>query len=775
MQGGLDYSAFMPSTSVDGSVLSWTALHDGRARVINSPVPTTLPAPSLPPSTYTTNTDSTVRASPTSSSDAYSERQPQQQQHSVSGDDLDHARQHSPARKRLKHTKTSDLSNGSEVVTVAAAAATTEQHLADKSCKTCRQRKVRCDRKWPKCGRCTLRGLECHLGELVPLAFVQSQPHPAEIKVAELEARIASLERDLTSQNLFLPHAARFVETIDLAVKGGDSETAQEWMKHREASSALVPSKADLAQERPRTRVHLAGQLSAESRARHPELQRSFSLHLLEAFFGACCSSLPVFRPWHSRLPTLFNLHDLDAPDRVAVATFCAIGARSTPHSALLGILDASEANADTTALASSGIRREQACRALNAEAIDLYEKLSIADDTSRKSLEATMTLMQSCIFNELVPRRSRSMVRTALGQFKDLLDLADTVDERTAMVMLYGLPLLHADSITSAYGRKSPLVTQQDLDTVFGNIQLPDLSNGTLSYSVSIVLSGDDEQGPHEGDYELDHVRLTKASMLILRWIVQTQREFARIASPRACSPPLLQMDVVVSLWSALDQIHSSIQNLQHYLINFDDTYLPKGCEQDGCQDLHLRFVTRMSREVDNVTSLVHSLLNERKVGGVHCRLVCRQGDDGEGQDDVGEEWLEESEKRVRKSLKLAAFYFEVYSISIDPHQCYYLAWQLELLPSWTLLAVQRYGEHQGPLTSDLELTETELDWIEKGLKVAMSYHPVAEKRLAQVRAGRRMPRESSLPSRASNERPGLRLPLALKQTLKNAVPSWR
>jgi hypothetical protein len=58
-----------------------------------------------------------------------------------------------------------------------------------------------------------------------------------------------------------------------------------------------------------------------------------------------------------------------------------------------------------------------------------------------------------------------------------------------------------------------------------------------------------------------------------------------------------------------------------------------------------------------------------------------------------------------------------QLYSVSLDPNQTYFLAWQLELIPSWTLLAVQRYGEVGGPATRDVELTETELDWCVPGL----------------------------------------------------------
>lgn len=42
-----------------------------------------------------------------------------------------------------------------------------------------------------------------------------------------------------------------------------------------------------------------------------------------------------------------------------------------------------------------------------------------------------------------------------------------------------------------------------------------------------------------------------------------------------------------------------------------------------------------------------------------------------------------------------------------------YHLFWQLELLPNWTTLAVERFGEAEGPLAPHLEVSETELDWF--------------------------------------------------------------
>jgi len=62
--------------------------------------------------------------------------------------------------------------------------------------------------------------------------------------------------------------------------------------------------------------------------------------------------------------------------------------------------------------------------------------------------------------------------------------------------------------------------------------------------------------------------------------------------------------------------------------------------------------------------------------------------------------------------SLLFHSFYSQLYLASSDKHVVHHLTIQLELLPNWTVLASQRVGDQGGPLTSEFELTEEELDW---------------------------------------------------------------
>jgi len=93
-----------------------------------------------------------------------------------------------------------------------------------------------------------------------------------------------------------------------------------------------------------------------------------------------------------------------------------------------------------------------------------------------------------------------------------------------------------------------------------------------------------------------------------------------------------------------------------------------------------------------------------------------------------------------------------QCFVLSPDPHQTHHLALELELIPSWTFLAAQRFTSPSsstssaspssagagGPTRKADELSETELGWIERGLEVASLYHPVAERRLVELRAYR-------------------------------------
>lgn len=73
--------------------------------------------------------------------------------------------------------------------------------------------------------------------------------------------------------------------------------------------------------------------------------------------------------------------------------------------------------------------------------------------------------------------------------------------------------------------------------------------------------------------------------------------------------------------------------------------------------------------------------------------------------------------------------------------------------MPDWVDLAVQRFGEPGGPASAELELSETELDLLERGLGVAAFYHCLAERRLSELVLKRLPAREGAEWSYARQE----------------------
>ncbi|BGP18430.1 hypothetical protein JCM10213v2_006496 [Rhodosporidiobolus nylandii] len=463
------------------------------------------------------------------------------------------------------------------------------------------------------------------------------------------------------------------------------------------------------------------GEKDKEWRVARQEMARMLVVHLVRAFFASCCAYLPSFHGWHDRRQWLLaHVDNLDPASRVAVAAFCAMGARSSPHSALLGIPLTSPSPSDSFAHASAaGVRREQACRALRTQAADLVHLLGTREEATKENLEALMAMAQMLIFDELVPRKSRSMVHSALGQFKELLDSALPPNVKEDLRRHVGLPLLACDAITSAYARKKPLITDRDLLDYFPGLVPPDPKRQSIQAVLQDCLR---EHVSAEG--LLTHDGIGRASEVVAGWIAHSQRLFAQTAAPKAGGPPMSLLASIKDLWQLLDEIHEGVRKLQEMLVHL--SYVPHGCASDGCADQHLRFVTRLDKALLDVFFLLHTLVTE-SMG--FDSLV---GENGQAA-------YQESDRRIRKALKLVAFYSELYITSRDPHMVYHVIWQLEVLPNWTSMVVQRHGEPGGPASADLEVSETELDWFVKGLVCASYYHPVAIPRLQELQQSRR------------------------------------
>ncbi|GAA5893632.1 hypothetical protein JCM5296_002484 [Sporobolomyces johnsonii] len=750
---------------------------------------------------------------------------------------------------------------------------TSKVEKAEKSCKHCRIRKVRCSRSWPTCARCQEKGLNCYYGNLVPVDLIKNMNPDA--RVVELEARIKSLEAELHAAtqgegpitapsflspsssvdpssfsvdprlapshsllNTYLPLSSDLTTSLATLIVMpllSPSSSPAALDAHIASVSASVRHRAKMkvGEGREMEKISRADlgvldgmeRLGREEMVRTSEWSRWVVWGLLDAFFSACSSNVPTFRPFHEparKLSLWTSLEHLSPGDRAVVGFFCAVGARSTSDLGLLGLAEPTPivklededdgATPRDGQLSSPSLaqRRELLCRAIRNKALELYERLEVAhQEATREGLEATAVAAIVMTWNELIPRRSRSLVRTALGMFRDLIDQVEGDEEaKMELMMMHGLPLLHIDSTTAAYLRSAPLITPADLSLYFPIFPLPSISPTTslglsldddpsaasLAADLAPYLDVDRLGSPHHGQLQM-------ASLVIYRWVSGCLRWIAERSCPKASSAPLSPSDLS-ALFSALAQIHATILILQHHLVHAPS--LPSGClapPPDGCtcEHMHLRFLCRLDREVEDCLWLVYGTVGERVLrierdgkGGL--------GTEGEGEgaeegDRLDAGWLKASETRVRKGLKLAAFYFNLYSLSPDPHQTHHLAWSLELIPSWTFLATQRFippssasshlSASAGPERKSDELTETELDWIERGLEVARLYHPVAERRLDELSAFRRRRRDEALRGGGQDEGIASRaVPVpsdchisfqeAVKVALRATVPSW-
>jgi hypothetical protein len=152
------------------------------------------------------------------------------------------------------------------------------------------------------------------------------------------------------------------------------------------------------------------------------------------------------------------------------------------------------------------------------------------------------------------------------------------------------------------------------------------------------------------------------------------------------------------------------------------------------------------------DLTSSVHS-------------LVQAQAADQWIRDESDQQLVQECDRRIRRALKLVAFNFKLYVSSRDPHQTYHLVFHLESIPDWPSMALHRYGSQPGPESPELELSPTELGWLENGLAVAAFYTASAEARLEQIRRGRQLDPFQPLAM------PRLPFPSAVESALRSAA----
>ncbi|KAK4054962.1 hypothetical protein OIO90_003303 [Microbotryomycetes sp. JL221] len=608
------------------------------------------------------------------------------------------------------------------------------QQKTDKSCVQCRLRRVRCDRGWPSCTRCRKRREECGYGEGVTIEV--SEDTTEDPKVVALQARLDTAERKLARVQAAEASTAAThpkVEQPDnpAAATAGVSEDlvqsiygAFEPLKLHERDT-VAQKLATLS-----TMSSAIGPSGVDWKLVKPRLAEALTHHLLDTSTCCCCSRLTSFTPLIARVSTLKRkLTKLNHVEQAMVAVLCALGARSSPHSAILGIEvpGLSSGTADPELFLTVGTRREKACRSLLNRATDItWYGGMLSEAPCQESVEVLTGIAQLLIFDEIRPKKSRFFLRNAIGMYQDLqLEMPD--DQLLRLKQSCGAALFREDSVHSAQLCLSPLISAHQLADYFTNpdITLPDFANERLQGELDRILNS-----PHD---QVTLSMLRKAVSIVTNWVAYLQRTFAHFGPKRRTQSSAV-LSQARQLWTRIDLVQQACQRLETFIMSFTGQSLAGDSDDDHDPEeishLVLLAVRTDTRLID-LTNLIDNWLASNDF---------LKDDVLNDQDKTMLNDMKiESDCRVRKGLRMTAVFSRLYLSSDDKHVCHHLVQQAELLSNWTQLALQSLDDMNGPRSSEYEVSTDELDWLISALRLSLFYTPNAYKRLKELDVGRK------------------------------------
>ncbi|KAK4335368.1 Zn(2)-C6 fungal-type transcription factor [Rhodotorula toruloides] len=587
---------------------------------------------------------------------------------------------------------------------------------------------AKCDRRYPECARCTKRKETCDYGDDVSIALRPNWVSPADEDLITPAAPMrtpfsttAPLNRPSYASSaqpypsrppqlqpydsyapppnrgiVDLPRSQALVHGLGGRTNGKDegeeangTGTVRQWEVFLQASNL--------------------GESSSSWRLALPSMASSLTIHLIDG--------VPEVSYFKS------NVDRLDTASQVIVGILTSLGARASPHSALLGIAgpDIENGQASHDLVLSAGHRRENAWRAIVKRATEVCTSLEILEVASARNLQTLTAFVQMLMLAEVKPTKARFFLRTAMGLYRDMqqqnsgLSAAQIREIKNAV----GPTLFESDSRIAAYLSMPILVSDEDLDQYFDGtgVHVPDLATEELGPQLDAILESDGGRVTSE--------KLDRALALIGYFVCSVQRCFAKTSSSRKTGAKFLT--AIPDLWDYIDRAHQAVQKFHRTLVSL--TYTPDGCDDHHTVDYDLLIAVRMDERLLDIVHLAHVWLSRRT-----------REDLSPSQVVDFDKLLGVSDRRVRKCLKLLAFYSKVFVDSLDKHCVYHLFTQLECLPNWATLAAQRVDEMTpfGPLSEECALTETELDWFTRALELACFFTPLAQTRLKELTTAR-------------------------------------
>ncbi|GAA5819983.1 hypothetical protein JCM10212_005636 [Sporobolomyces blumeae] len=602
---------------------------------------------------------------------------------------------------------------------------------ADRSCKKCRERRVRCDRAYPSCARCKKRREDCSYGTGVFVETVEEGSDQA--KIAELEAKVATLETQLkqaqTSQTRSNGPLSGLSSTFQpavpinpLTVAALANENLAGVISHAVTSGLSSDELAALdGLLRDQEQAPMFG-MQERSGFGGPRKDVAITCFLLDASTRACCTKLPGLHLLRDRLPYFkANLHALEPPHRLAVVCLCAIGVRVTPNSSLFGVRSVTKPDGSPapSSFLAVGARREHVGKALAAVAIEACWATGILKHRSYDNLDALVGLVQYLIHEEGRADDARLFVREMVGMFLDIRHEEMSSNAPTRLNETNTTAVFLADAFVSSSCHKPSFITPLDLQDYFvsSGLQVPDLVNMQLGDMIEAQLGSPLSRSAILG-------MLTSLNL----YVFSCHRVFAQVANPRRPNGASI-LPFLRNLWSVLDQIHNAVQRLQQHLVNLSSA--PPGYDDDPhAIDHAILLAVRADNSLVDLIMLMHVHLTEKYSGSAFWP-------ESDGDDEL-ERMRAESSMRVFKCLKLLAFYCQLYLASQDKHNVFHLLLRLEALGDWTSLVSLRIGSQNGPATEEFEATQEELDWFRSGLELACYYSPRAAVQLQKLNNAR-------------------------------------
>ncbi|KAK4698617.1 hypothetical protein P7C70_g7656, partial [Phenoliferia sp. Uapishka_3] len=585
--------------------------------------------------------------------------------------------------------------------------------------------------------------LESEDGDVIP----RERDAQDQIRVAELEGQLATLVAQLEAKNA----ETATVHTIPSPL------SSPRTIPDLTAAILFTFDQQGSLDERLRKylqRVSMCGEgrRGGNVVAEETQLGRRLIIKLLESFRTSSLARLPAFHHLASVLaPYDFSNQNL-AIDTMECSAQDIFG---TPPSF-------SPDDASIGDLVSVGARREQICRRLGDLCWDLagrlgffWEESSVSEkhssqraDSELRKISVVLAWVEWQNLDSIKPDRALCLLKIAVEAFRQVQARSFEPDVKVSQ---------RRDSLEAIVLTLDAAISSKLLSgSIAQSPTSPDFAQALSTRHLSETLDSLSRVGSGSKD-DIEHTL-----MVVTQHIVLGQGRFARLCLAQHGLPRSLAVSSVHNLWNFVDSIHGSVQRLQHLLAMTGNT--PEGGNGDERSlDVFILLAVRLDLQLIDLCTAMHTFLGRHPLFGVP-------------------DLRAESLRRIRKCLKLVAFYSQVRSFdfvsqdarrysgtadatnffqfflsSRDTYFAYHLFSQLEVLPQWTLLASQRLGDTPGPMSQEFEVSVQELDWFETALRTACLYSLLPAQRLRELVAFReqspRMAERSTFDTVASED----------------------